>query len=99
MYMVRKQLYLTDELDSELKRRSEMHGISEAELVRRTLEASFRASDISPDPLEPGRAKAMTRIEQFWSNSAYRLEADFERDELYAGRLGRYDTLRNDDPG
>lgn len=99
MYMVRKQLYLTHELDSELKRRSEIQGVSEAELVRRALESSFRYGEATPDPLEPGRAKAMTRIEQFWSTSKYRLAADFERGELYTDRLDRYGTPRSDGTG
>lgn len=86
MYMVSKHLCLTLELDSEPRRHSETHGVTEAELVRCALEPILRHRDTIRDSLEPRRTKAMTRIEQFWSTSAYRLEAGFERNGKYAGK-------------
>lgn len=85
MYMVRKQLYLTEAQDFALKNRADALGVSEAELVRRALDAALggRAAAVSM----PGREEAIARLRVTWSSRASRLDAPFSRDELYDQRL------------
>src|SRR5437879_531255 len=44
MYMVRKQLYISDDQERQLKRRAGDLGVSEAELVRRALDGVLRSA-------------------------------------------------------
>ena len=42
MYMIRKQLYLTEAQDAELKRQAAKQGVSEATIVRRALTEALK---------------------------------------------------------
>lgn len=85
MYMVRKQLYLTEAQDVALKNRADALGVSEAELVRRALDAALggRVAAVSM----PGREEAIARLRVTWPSRTSRLDAPFSRDELYDQRL------------
>jgi hypothetical protein len=48
MYMIRKQLYLGEEQERELKRRARSLGLSEAELVRQALDALLALEGTRP---------------------------------------------------
>jgi hypothetical protein len=50
--MVRKQIYITSELEAELKRLSQVTGESEAELVRQALVSFLRDSSSTPSRLQ-----------------------------------------------
>lgn len=90
--MIRKQLYLEETQDRALKVRARELGISEAELVRRALDAALRPRE-SAHLAAPRRA-ALTRL----LGNAKRLAAAhrppegyrFDRDELYDEREGRW---------
>lgn len=78
--MVRKQLYLEEAQDRALKRRARELGVSEAEIVRRALDAAL----FGP---EPARRRA---IESFLSRAAVIAETHafpdsycFDRQKLY----------------
>ena len=86
--MVRKQLYIDDRHERDLKRRASELGVSEAELVRRALDAAF-ATGATARPLHPERAQAAGRLRERWRAPASRLIGRLERDELYADRLER----------
>lgn len=90
--MVRKQLYLEETQDRALKTRARELGISEAELVRRALDAALRSQG-SVHLTAPRRA-ALT---QFLENAKRIAEGHafpegyrFDRDELYDEREGRW---------
>jgi hypothetical protein len=90
--MIRKQLYLEEAQDRALKQRSEELGISEAEFVRRALDAALRPPG-NTHPTAPRRA-ALTRLLE----NAKRLSKGhtfpegyrFNREELYNEQEGRW---------
>jgi len=90
--MVRKQLYLEETQDRALKARARELGISEAELVRRALDAALRPQG-NAHLTAPHRA-ALTRLLE---NAKRLSEAHsfpegycFNREELYDEREGRW---------
>jgi len=88
MYMVRKQLYIDDRHERDLKRRATALGVSEAELVRRALDLALQGD--APRPaLHPEREEAVRRLRKRWSVPSATLVGGVERDDLYADRLGR----------
>lgn len=86
--MVRKQLYIDERHERDLKRRASELGVSEAELVRRALDAAF-ATGATARPLHPERAEAARRLRERWRAPSSHLIGRFERDGLYAERLDR----------
>lgn len=85
MYMVRKQLYLTEDQDVALKRRAAEAGVSEAEVVRRALDMALRGG--SRHPWRPGRREAMADLVETWAAPDSVLAEAFDRDALYEARL------------
>ena len=85
--MVRKQLYLEERQERALKRRAAETGLSEAELVRQALDATLGAS--AATVVRPGRGEALERLRATWSAGRSRLEAPFDRAELYDERTER----------
>lgn len=85
MYMVRKQLYLTEEQDASLKRQAAEAGVSEAEIVRRALDAALRGTP--PGPWRPGRAEAVAQLLATWDAGGSVLPEAFDREALYDDRL------------
>lgn len=88
MYMVRKQLYIDDRHERDLKRRARELGVSEAELVRRALDAALGDAS-GRRPLHPERAVAVRRLRERMRAPTSRLTGRFERDALYAERSER----------
>ena len=90
--MIRKQLYLEETQDQALKTRAKELGISEAELVRRALDAALHPKE-STHLAAPRRAALMRLLD-----NAKRLSAEhrppedyrFDRNELYDEREGRW---------
>jgi len=60
MYMVRKQLYISDEQEQLLKRRAHELGTTEAELMRRALDLLLR--DYVPTMPSPQQLAALRRF-------------------------------------
>ena len=86
MFMVRKQLYIDDEQERQLKALSQEMGISESEIVRRLLDRGLFDGTSTSTP----RTAVEHHIEAFLSDSeeiskSARL-APYERDDLYPDR-------------
>ncbi len=91
MYMVRKQLYLANDQERRLKRRARELGVSEAELVRRALEAAL--VDDAPTLPRPDRdetvAGLLAAIDRIAHHSAFPPGWKFSRQEAYRERERR----------
>lgn len=87
MYMVRKQLYVTEDQDVRLKRMAAEQGVSEAELVRRALDRAL--SEQPARRWRPGRSQALASLSKAWSSPDWVLPERFERDQIYRERLDR----------
>jgi len=89
--MVRKQVYITDEQDRWLKKRSAQLGLSEAELTRRCLDASRdRLGSLvaagpagDPEALHALLAFAESRVGLEVPHAGWK----FRREEIYEERL------------
>jgi negative regulator of replication initiation len=86
MFMVRKQLYIDDEQERQLKARSQEMGISESEIVRRLLDRGLSDGTSASTP----RRAAEEHIEAFLSEAAQISKSvrlvPHERDDLYPDR-------------
>ena len=82
--MIRKQLYITREQDHALKRQARALGVSEAELVRRALDAAARedARRPLPGPDDP-LAELLANTRRLASRSRLPAGYRFDRDDLY----------------
>ena len=84
--MIRKQVYIGPDQDRFLKRRSRELGVTEAELIRRGIEAVAREPRL---PLS--REKALAEMRRFWrKRAAMRVPQTgrtWTREELYEERL------------
>ena len=91
MYMVRKQLYIADDQERRLKRRARKLGVSEAELVRRALDAVLADEDATlPRPdREETVAGLLATIERIGRRSAFPAAWKFSRQEAYSERERR----------
>lgn len=91
--MIRKQLYLEETQDQALKTRAKELGISEAELVRRALDAALHPKE-STHLAAPRRAALMRLLDNAKRLSAeHRLPAGLRFDQsVLGGRLGRCPT-------
>lgn len=88
--MVRKQLYITDELERALKRRAKEEGVSEAELTRRALDQMLHGEGHSGGSqahraLQQVLDRARRAAEQHRMPEAYH----FDRAALYTDRERR----------
>jgi len=90
--VIRKQLYIEPHQEEALKQRSRELGVSEAELVRRALDAA-----LAGDPatlLHPGRAHAAARLvatlDAIARTGTIAPEA-YDREGLYAERMSALD--------
>lgn len=90
--MIRKQLYIEPHQEEALKRRSRELGVSEAELVRRALDAALAGDPVTLR--HPGRAQAAERLlaalDRIARTGAVAPEA-YDREGLYAERLSSLD--------
>ncbi len=94
MYMVRKQLYIAEDQERRLKRRARALGVSEAELVRRALEAALtdEAAALPRPDRDETVAGLLATIERIARRSAFPAAWKFSRHEAYSERerrLGR----------
>ncbi len=86
--MARKQLYIDDRHERDLKRRASEFGVSEAELVRRALGLTLQGES-APRLLHPERVEAARHPRRRWSAPSTTLIGRVERAELYDARLER----------
>jgi hypothetical protein len=87
--MVRKQIYIRAGQERMLKREAKRQGVSEAEVIRRAIDAAVthppRGGD---DPTAFARFRAFA--EQLMAKGPLPGKRDWSRDELYEERVGRY---------
>mgnify|MGYP006440232305 CR=1 FL=1 len=87
--MIRKQLYITEGQNENLKQQARELGMSEAELARRALsEFLFERSPgaaARPEALDELLRRTRSLSEKHQLPTGYR----FDREELYGGRTGR----------
>src|SRR5438045_3872559 len=88
---VRKQIYLEQRQNRQLKRLAEARGISEAEVVRQLISAE--ATSAASQALPPDRAawEAIVAFSQQRAQSGVTGQPyQWNRDEIYEDRLGRF---------
>jgi hypothetical protein len=93
--MVRKQIYIAKRQDQLLKRLARARGVSEAELIREAIDrqaaGSGSPSTVSdPEALEKVVRFALARRRHGTTGQSRK----FNREELYAERLSRFDARR-----
>ncbi len=92
MYMarkVRKQLYLEQRQQDRLARLSDLHGVSESELIRQAIDRQLLAADLS---IGDGDAwsEAVEFMHKAGRRSAQRRPQKWNREELYEERVGKF---------
>lgn len=92
--MVRKQVYIEQAQEELLKRRAKELGLSEAEIVRRALQAALRsgAATFIADPKAWERLKA--DMEEWAARGPVPGERTWTREDAYAERLDRLSHRR-----
>ena len=90
--MVRKQLYLEETQDRALKARARELGISEAELVRRALDAALRPKEHAhfASPRRAALRRLLDNAKRLSEQHAFTEGYRFNREELYNEREGRW---------
>jgi hypothetical protein len=93
MAKIRKQIYLEKKHDQQLKRLAEARGVSEAEVIRQSLEQRFAEPITRPVPGNPAAWKAAhdTMLRLLEAGPLPKEGQRWTRDELYEERLSRYD--------
>jgi len=101
--MVRKQILLDDDLEAEVERRAAEAGISQGELIRRTLRGALQS--VSDERRSEAHERLMAMVRE-WQASAPPLESGAEppadrgwtREELYEDDEGFPRGIGNDHP-
>ena len=90
--MIRKQLYLEETQDQALKQRARELGISEAELVRRALDAALYPKDNAhlATPRRAALTKLLDDAKRLSETHAFPKTYHFDRDALYDEREDRW---------
>ena len=88
--MVRKQVYLRKKQVQILRKRAEASGVSESELIRSAIDDLLYGANLSARP-DPSALKLIEAfIETLRKEKPEGQPIQFNRDEIYAERLGRY---------
>ena len=87
---VRKQIYLTKRQVQAIQKQADKLGTSESELIRRAIDAELRGhrSSFRPDTVAWGELREF--LLTFQPANAGKQPYHFDRDEIYAERLGRF---------
>jgi hypothetical protein len=86
--MVRKQLYLDERHDRALKQRAQDTGLSEAEIVRRALDATLAAGDLERSRGAEALAQFLVEASEMAGRAT--VQRGWTRDELYGDRPRRW---------
>ncbi len=92
--MIRKQVYITPEQEAFLKRRSRELGVTEAELIRRAIDAFL--DEFVELPGSDAANATIYVMEERARIAEAQAARDWTREDLYAERLDRYGS---DGPG
>jgi hypothetical protein len=97
--MVRKQVYIEERQDRELKRRARELGVTEAELIRRGLEllATPSGHRLLPRALD-ALAESERYVRKHRRMKVPQTGRGWTREELYEERLARYGPRRHERP-
>ena len=88
--MVRKQIYLRKRHVQMLRKRAEVSGVSESELIRRAIDSSVSGTSTIA-PVDPSALEQIIAFIQTLKESKPEGQPiQFNRDEIYEERLGRY---------
>lgn len=88
MYVVRKQLYIEAHQEAQLKRRARELGVSEAELVRRALDAALAGdADVLRHPGRVGAAEELLAAFDRIARAGKLTPDAHDREGLYAERM------------
>src|SRR5262245_53188099 len=94
---VRKQIYLDQRQNRQLKRLAEARGVSEAEIIRDLLDTQATASAVKALPPDRAAWEAFVRFaRQRAKSGATGRPYKWNRDEIYEEREGRYGPVIND---
>ena len=91
--MIRKQVYLGQQHQDAIRNLSEAHGISEAEVIRRAIDAQQGRQQRKTllDPQAWGRAVKVMKSTQRKNRPSRRVKhASWNREQLYEDRLNRH---------
>jgi len=88
MTMVRKQIYLEKKQDEKVKRLARDLGVTEAEVLRRSID-NFEPSVITEEERRAAGMKLIEMLKQRLIDHPVGTVDKFDREELYAERLGR----------
>ena len=92
MPKVRKQIYLEKKQDQQLKRLAEARGVSEAEVIRQTLDQRFAEAANRPAPPDANawRKAHATMLQLLTEGPLPQAGRRWTRAELYEERMSRY---------
>jgi len=90
--MVRKQVYIEPRQEAILKRLAQMRGVSEAELIRQSIDRQVSGGQLQPAQLDPAAwEEAYQFMVALHARGALSGQGrKWKREELYEERLSRY---------
>lgn len=89
--MIRKQIYIEAVQQDALARRARLEGTSEAAVIRRALDFAPRGGARRPAPDAATWQEALAVMRSLERRGGMRARRDWRREDLYEGRLKRYD--------
>jgi ribbon-helix-helix CopG family protein len=87
---VRKQIYLDQRQNRQLKRLAEARGVSEAEIVRQLIASQAQATSALPPDRAAWEAAHRTMLNLLAQGPLPNRKRSWKRDDLYEPRLSRY---------
>jgi hypothetical protein len=94
--MIRKQVYIEERQERTLKRRAKELGLTEAELIRRGIDALDREPARGPRPRRlEALAESERYIQKYRRMKVPQTGRRWTREELYEERLARYGPPRH----
>jgi hypothetical protein len=98
MAMIRKQIYVTKEIDRRIKAEAKRRGVPESVVIRERLETPANVVTL-PDPAAKAALIAWLRKIRAATASGPGTRHKFDREELYAERLEKASPRRHKRPG
>lgn len=92
--MLRKQIYIPERQQGQLKRLSKQRGVSEAEIIRQAIEREMLSAATRPLPGDRSALEEFIRFGLARRAGQDTTERTWTRDELYEERLSRHGRTR-----